>query len=81
MNPKIAKLEKEIEKTSAKVNELQGKLRDLEKQKTELENTEIVALVRNLQMTPEQLADFLQGKPVALAQPIQPGEENADHEI
>ena len=36
MNPKIEKLEKEIDKTKAKIAEMQGKLRKLEEQKTEL---------------------------------------------
>lgn len=61
MNPKIAKLATEIEKAKTKALEFQNKARDLERQKTELENTEIIALVRGLKMTPEQLADFLNG--------------------
>ena len=40
MNPKIEKLAKDIEKTKAKIAEQQARLRDLEKQKTELENTD-----------------------------------------
>ena len=44
MNPKIEKLEKEIDKTKAKIAEMQGKLRKLEEQKTELENTDYVAV-------------------------------------
>ena len=37
MNPRIEKLEREIEKTKTKIADLQGKLRDMEKQKTELQ--------------------------------------------
>ena len=37
MNPKIEKLEKEIEKTKTKIAEMQAKLHKLEEQKTELE--------------------------------------------
>ena len=33
MNPKIEKLEKEIEKTKGKIADMQGRLRELEKQK------------------------------------------------
>ena len=40
MNPKIEKLEKEIEKTKTKIAEMQAKLHKLEEQKTELENTD-----------------------------------------
>ena len=47
MNPKIEKLEKEIDKTKAKIAEMQGKLRKLEEQKTELENTDYVAVARS----------------------------------
>ena len=47
MNPKIEKLEKEIDKTKNKIAEMQARLRDLEKQKTELENTDYVAIARS----------------------------------
>lgn len=59
MNPKIEKLAKDIEKTKAKIAELQAKLRDLEKQKTELENTDFVAVARSYHLTPQELAEFL----------------------
>lgn len=62
MNPKIEKLAKEIDKTREKIAELQAKLRDLEKQKTELENTDIVALVRSLNLTPQELSAFIKGR-------------------
>lgn len=59
MNPKIEKLAKDIEKTKAKIAEQQAKLRDLEKQKTELENTDFVAVARSYHLTPQELAEFL----------------------
>lgn len=68
MNPKIERLAKEIDKTKDKIAELQAKLRDLEKQKTELENTDIVALVRSLNLSPQELSAFIkdrQENPVA----------------
>ena len=43
MNSKIEKLEKEIEKTTARIAELQKKVRDMQAQKTELENADYVA--------------------------------------
>ena len=55
MNPKIEKLEKEIDKTKNKIAEMQARLRDLEKQKTELENTDYVAIARSFHLTPQQL--------------------------
>lgn len=65
MNPKIGKLEKEIEKTRSKIAELQEKLRDLEKQKTELENTDFVAVARSYRLTPQELAEFLKTRQMA----------------
>ena len=59
MNPKIEKLEKEIVRTKAKIAEMQAKLRKLEEQKTELENTDYVAVARSFHLTPQELADFL----------------------
>ena len=62
MNPRIEKLEREIEKTKTKIADLQVKLRDMEKQKTELENTDYVAIARSFQMTPAELSEFLQSR-------------------
>ena len=62
MNPKIEKLEKEIDKTKNKIAEMQARLRDLEKQKTELENTDYVAIARSFHLTPQQLAEFLKSQ-------------------
>lgn len=66
MNPKIEKLEKEIEKTKTKIAEMQAKLHKLEEQKTELENTDYVAVARSFKLTPQQLADFLKSQQAAL---------------
>ena len=55
MNPKI-------EKTKAKITEQQAKLRKLEEQKTELENTDYVAVARSYHLTPQELADFLKSR-------------------
>mgnify|MGYP000467790684 CR=1 FL=1 len=60
MNPKIEKLEKEIEKTKTRIAEMQAKLHKLEEQKTELENTDYVAVARSFKLTPQQLADFFE---------------------
>ncbi|MEY8335964.1 DUF4315 family protein [Lachnospiraceae bacterium 47-T17] len=62
MNPKIEKLEKEIDKAKTKIAETQAKLRDLEKQKTELENTDYVAIARSFHLTPQQLVEFLKSQ-------------------
>ena len=62
MNPKIDKLNRDIEKTETKIAELQDKLRDLKKQKTELENNELVSLCRDNGISPADLAAYLREK-------------------
>lgn len=59
MNGKIQKVEAEIEKVKAKITAQQARLRELEQQKTELENTEIVGMVRGLDVSPEELATLI----------------------
>ena len=60
MNPKIQKVCEEIEKTKRKVSEYTNRLRDLERLKTELENADIVSLVRSVGMGGDELTAFLQ---------------------
>lgn len=59
MNVKIERICKDIDKTKNKISELQARLRDLEKQKTELENTEIVETVRGMDISLDDLAAML----------------------
>jgi hypothetical protein len=49
----------EIEKTRAKIGEMQARLRSLEQQKTEQENTEIIELVRAIDATPAEITVML----------------------
>jgi septal ring factor EnvC (AmiA/AmiB activator) len=56
---KIEKINEEIGKTKAKIAEDQARLRELERQKTEQENTEIVGIVRDVKMSPQELAAFV----------------------
>ena len=55
---KIERIDQEIAKTREKIAEQQEKLKDLETQKTEAENLEIVQMVRALRLTPEQLNPY-----------------------
>ena len=64
MNPRIQKVTAEIERVKEKLAAQQQRLRELEQQKTELENTEIVGVVRGLDVTPEELASLLRTPPV-----------------
>ncbi len=59
MNAKIERVSKEIDKTKEKISEFQAKLRELEKQKTEFENMEIVEAVRGMDISLADLATLL----------------------
>ena len=60
MNSKLQKVLTEISRTKEKIAALQTRLRELEQQKTELENIEIVGMVRGLDVALEELAAFIQ---------------------
>ena len=60
LNPKIIKVNTAIEKTKEQIAEHQAKLRDLEKQKTQLENDEIVAMFRRERLNEDEFAALLQ---------------------
>jgi hypothetical protein len=59
MNAKIERIDDEIVKTKSKINSLQSRLRELERQKKETENAEIVALVRGIDIAPDELRLFI----------------------
>ena len=59
MNPKIAKLRTEFEKNKRKISDLQGRNRELEKQIRELEDTDIIGMVRDYGLSPDQLMELL----------------------
>lgn len=59
MNPRIQKVCDEIDKTRSKISEYQARLKDLERQKTELENADIVAMVRGIDIQPDEFAEFV----------------------
>ena len=60
---KLERIIAEIEKTKDTISKQQAKLRELEAQKTEVENLQIVQMVRALRMTPAELSPVLRGKP------------------
>lgn len=82
MANKLDRIEKDIEKTKAKIAELQKQLRELEAAKTEQENLQIIQLVRGLNMKPEEFAAFLRGalQSAPAPQPDFEQEDNADEE-
>ena len=79
---KLTKLQMEIDKTKQKISEQQTKLRELEHQKTEIENTEIVELVRSMKMNTSELSTFLKAYREKTDAPIlMPAtQEDMDHE-
>ena len=75
MNPKIRKIDIEYEKNAAKITELQERQRELEKQRLELENLDIIGMVRSMGLDPDQLAALIHAaRPVAQ-------EDNHDGEL
>ena len=56
MNPKIEKLKAERSRNTEKISDLQNRNRKLSEQITKLENNDIIGMVREIGMTPEQLA-------------------------
>jgi hypothetical protein len=53
---KIERIDTEIARVKGKISDYQSRLRELEKQKTEAENLEIVALVRGVGIPHGELA-------------------------
>jgi len=58
-NPKIERVKSDIEKTKAKISVHQAKLRDLEREKTRLENEQIIALVRGEKISDAELSTLM----------------------
>ena len=78
---------KELEKAREKAAEWQAKIRELEKQKQEEENSQIVQAVRSLKLTPAQLMAFLNDPKNSLTasghtdpKPEAPEKEDTAHE-
>lgn len=68
MSAKTERVQRDIEKTRGKIAELQANLRELERRKTEIENTEIVDIVRGMDISLADLAAMLKGGPVTSGQ-------------
>ena len=79
---KLTKLQMEIDKIKQKISEQQTRLHELEQQKTEIENTEIVELVRSMKMNTSELSTFLKAYREKTDAPIlMPAtQEDIDHE-
>ena len=59
---KIEKIEIEMQKTREKIAEYQNRLKELDGQKTEAENLQIIQLVRSLRIPHAELKAYLIGE-------------------
>ena len=59
MNAKIKKINAEYEKNAAKIAELQARQKELDKQRTELENSDILELVHSHDLDITRLAALI----------------------
>ena len=75
LNPKIQKLRDELSKGKAKVAELQARNKELEKQIRELENIDIIGLVRAEGLGLEQFAELLRQARAASSEHAESKEE------
>lgn len=66
MNPKIKKLKTERQKNEEKISLYRSRNTEIDKQITELENLDIVGLVRSVGLTPEQLAELIRQPQVVM---------------
>lgn len=81
---KLEKIDKELEKAREKSAEWQAKVRELEKQRQEEENSMIVQAVRSLKLTPAELLAFLDKPNITTSGQVGPKpdtkKEDNDHE-
>lgn len=59
---KLDKIDREMQRTREKIAEYQNRLKELDAQKTEIENLQIVQAVRAMRLTKDELAAFLRGE-------------------
>jgi len=59
LNPRLKKINDDIDKTKKKIAENQSRLKELERQKKEIENANILATVRDFDVTTEELAEIM----------------------
>lgn len=59
MNPKIKKLKAERERNVSRIAEMTARNEEIDKQVTELENLDIIGIVRENLITPEELFELI----------------------
>jgi len=85
MNPKIKAIDKDIEKTRSKIAEFQAHLKEQERRRIELENTDIISLVRGMNIDPDAFERFMrtyteQSGKTPVPNNFNTTEENADED-
>lgn len=81
MNTKITKLRADNARDREKISALQAKCKERDRQIREMENTEIIGLVRETGMTIEQFAELFQTMRASLPPlPVTAPREEADNE-
>ena len=60
MNPRIEKITEDIAKLKRRIINSQTRLRDLERLKVELENADIIAAVRRIDVPAEEISTLIQ---------------------
>jgi prefoldin subunit 5 len=60
LNPKLQKVNRDIERARAKIAELETLIPELEKQKTDLENAEVVKAFRSANVAPADFTAFIE---------------------
>lgn len=80
MNPKIKKINAEYAKNAAKIDELQARQKELIRQRTELENNDILELVHSHNLDITQLAALLRTMKDAPASGVQGESEDDTHD-
>ena len=81
MNPKFKKIDAEYAKNEAKISALQNRQKELEKQRRELENLDIVGLVRGMGMTAEELSALMKASRENRPAPDHNKQEESHEEI
>ena len=81
MNPKVVKLKDERAKNCEKIASLQARNKKIDADILSIENTDIIGMVRDVGLSPDMLAEFLEAlKKNPVAQPAY-SEETEDTSI
>ena len=80
MNPKVKKINAEYAKNAAKIEELQTRQKELLRQRTDLENNDILELVHSHNLDISQLAALIQTMKSVPAVSAQGESEGENHD-